>query len=155
MQQFVPHNGYCRALEFDPSGNLLASGGSDSLVKVWDPVTGRELFSLAGHTELITAVAFNPDASRLASTSCDKSVKIWDVVLHREILTLNGFAAVPIGVRFSNDGSRLSVLDGRGDVTVFNAAPISKTSMSANPGREKGTGTFIGACDDNVIGVGG
>jgi WD40 repeat protein len=32
-----------------PDGRRLASAGSDSKVKIWDPETGQELLKLVGH----------------------------------------------------------------------------------------------------------
>lgn len=37
------------------SNNNLASGGGDSLVKIWEPVTGQLLMSLKGHHQEIVS----------------------------------------------------------------------------------------------------
>lgn len=40
------HNGRVRCLSVDPSGQFLATGGDDGTVRVWEVLTGRELWRL-------------------------------------------------------------------------------------------------------------
>jgi WD40 repeat protein len=66
---------YC--LEFNPKGNLLASGSADNTVRIWDVSKGLELEKFTGHTELIWDIAFSSDGKLLASASTDGTVIIW------------------------------------------------------------------------------
>jgi RNA polymerase sigma factor (sigma-70 family) len=64
---------------FSPDGTLLAQGGSNRLVRVWDVQTGRKLAEFTGHEGAVTALAFSPDGRRLASASADSTTLIWDL----------------------------------------------------------------------------
>ncbi len=50
-----------------PDGRLLASSGYDYCVKVWEPVSGRQLHAFEGHQGAVICVTFSPDGAYLAS----------------------------------------------------------------------------------------
>ncbi len=96
-----------KCVAFAPGGKLLASGGLDRTVRLWDATTGKELRTLAGHTAGVTALAFAPDGQRLASSSEDGKVRLWDVDNGKELLRLDGPASNGATLAFSSNGKRL------------------------------------------------
>ncbi|MGP3951133.1 TIR domain-containing protein [Streptomyces sp. 7N604] len=73
------HSGRLWSAAAHPSRPLLATAGDDRIVRLWDPLAGREAGRLAGHTGRILAVAFSPDGSLLASGGEDGTVRLWTV----------------------------------------------------------------------------
>jgi len=68
----------------DETTHILASGGDDGLVKVWDRRSLREddprpVGVLAGHVDGITFVDPRGDGRHLISNSKDQSIKLWDI----------------------------------------------------------------------------
>jgi ribosome biogenesis protein ERB1 len=55
------HEGRVRSLAFDPSGKYVASGGDDGTVRVWEFVTGRQLWRIKlSSEEAVNVVAWRP-----------------------------------------------------------------------------------------------
>jgi len=57
--------------------NLIATGGSDNLVRVWNWQTGSEADRLAGHTGSIAALSYDADSGQIISGSYDTTVRVW------------------------------------------------------------------------------
>jgi len=95
-------------LAYSPDGTHLATASSDRMPKVWDAATGKLLFSLIGHTDLVTDLAYSVDGTRIATASNDDTAKIWDPTTGKELLTLIGHKDWVYGVAFSPDGSHLA-----------------------------------------------
>ncbi len=51
-------------------GRLLASGGEDSTLKIWDMQTGECLKTLEGHQGWLAALAFIPASQTLGASYC-------------------------------------------------------------------------------------
>ena len=60
-----------------PAGELLAAGGADSRIQIWNVNTRRRIAVLQGHVEQVTFLGFHPDGELLASISWDGDLRIW------------------------------------------------------------------------------
>jgi WD40 repeat protein len=58
---------------------LLAAGGHDGLVHLWNPATGQRLMTLTDHTAGVLGLAFSSDGQTLASGSLDRTIRLWNV----------------------------------------------------------------------------
>ena len=72
--------------------HLLASGGNDSTVRIWDPATGQQLTALQGHEDSVAALCAVTVNGRhlLASGSHDSTVRIWDPATGQQLTALQG-----------------------------------------------------------------
>lgn len=66
-------------VDVSDDGNIVASGGMDGLVRVWDVRSGKLVESMRGHRGSVNGVAFRTGTRQLFSASKDRTVKIWDM----------------------------------------------------------------------------
>jgi WD repeat-containing protein 48 len=68
--------------------DILANGGPESIVRLWDPRSGQRITKFVGHTDMIRAVLVSASGDMVLSASADQTVKVWSVTAGRCMHTL-------------------------------------------------------------------
>ncbi|KAJ7277468.1 hypothetical protein C8J57DRAFT_1504302 [Mycena rebaudengoi] len=73
-------NAPVRSLAVSHHSSLIATGSSDSRIRIWDSQSGREVYqSLLLHRDQVMCLKFSSDDKILISGSSDTQVRIWSV----------------------------------------------------------------------------
>ncbi|TVY15335.1 UBP9-binding protein [Lachnellula arida] len=70
------------------SRSVLASGGPESIVRLWDPRSGKRVTKFVGHTDNIRDILINETGDTIMTASSDQTVKVWSVTAGRCMHTL-------------------------------------------------------------------
>ena len=58
-------------------GGIVATGGADCTIKLWEMGSGKALGAFAGHTATVNKLQFSPDDNQLASVADDGTMVMW------------------------------------------------------------------------------
>lgn len=110
-------------IAYSPDGNVLAVGGSDKSIYLFDVATQALIKTLVGHTTPITSVAFSPDGRTLLSSSEDPVMKVWNWntgAFLRDVKSEEDNFGV-LKVLFSGDGKHLLTRSSRVEFRLWDA----------------------------------
>ncbi|KAM9820963.1 LOW QUALITY PROTEIN: autophagy-related protein 16-1 [Neosynchiropus ocellatus] len=109
LHVFDAHDGEVNAVQFSPGSRLLATGGMDRRVKLWEVVAGRceSKGALTGSNAGITSIEFDTAGSYLLAASNDFASRIWTVDDFRLRHTLTGHSGKVLSARFLLDNARI------------------------------------------------
>jgi hypothetical protein len=117
------------AVAFCPTGKVLASGGDDNNVVLWEAATGKELHKLQGPKDGIGALAFSPDGRVLASASNgtkDQSLWLWETATGKPLHRIQRGYCDTSSLAFSPDGRSVAVASGEQAVDLWDVATGQK-----------------------------
>lgn len=109
LHSFDAHDGEVNAVRFSPGSRLLATGGMDRRVKLWE-VSGDKCEakgSLTGSNAGITSIEFDSAGSYLLAASNDFASRIWTVDDYRLRHTLTGHSGKVLSAKFLLDNARI------------------------------------------------
>lgn len=78
----------CTQMAVHPSRSIVAIGGDNGTIQLWNPLNGQLLDILYGHIDEITHLLFSDDGYTLLSGSKDSVLKRWSVAKDSDQITL-------------------------------------------------------------------
>ncbi|TDF48456.1 TIR domain-containing protein [Streptomyces sp. WAC05374] len=114
------HEGRVYAVKHAPG--VIASGGSDGVVRLWDPVSGECRHRLRVHPDGVWPVTLSADGTLVATGDAEGLVTVWDVATGEPVHRLPGHLAPVYTAVFSPDGNTLVTGDAAADVRMWSLA---------------------------------
>ncbi|MFZ4657594.1 MAG: effector-associated domain EAD1-containing protein [Caldilineaceae bacterium] len=155
------HEGGVFSIGFSADGKLLASGGGDYAIRVWDVAT-RQLVHKLASGRMVRGVSFSPDGQILAAGNEDWTVRWWDLATWEPLVAPVKTRSDRIeSVAFSPDGQYLATgsFDGLIDLWpgtfpawVKKACQIVNRNLTAEEWRSAmGDEPYTASCPDLPI----
>src|SRR5205823_1513416 len=123
------HGGPVLAAAFSPTESLLATGGGDWALRLWDPATGKLVRQCHNIGGTVWALAFAPDGRSIAGSvemAGVRTARLWDARTGQELRKLEGAADRVLAVAFSADGKTLAGGTQGGQVLLWDVATGKK-----------------------------
>lgn len=100
------HRAPIASMTFDSTSTLLATGSSDSTVKVWDIIKQYYTHNFKGSSGVVSLVCFHPNTQilQLFSASDDCKIRIWELKSSRCLAVLESHYSVVTSLAFSHSG---------------------------------------------------
>lgn len=116
----APPANVVHTVAFSPDGKLIAVGGSDARIDLFQAADGKLVRSMPGHTSTVAALVFHPSGSVLVSAGKDRTIRLWNVANGQMMKSLEGHTAWVQGVAFLDDGTRLASVGADRTVRLWN-----------------------------------
>lgn len=114
------HQGPIPLLEFSSNGLLIASGGTDASVRIWNFQQKTCVAALKGCRGVLSALKFNPESKtkNVFAVGDDNIIRGWNYETRQLAFTLDGHLSKVTSLSFSEDGKFL-VSSGRDKVLIL------------------------------------
>ncbi|PQE25911.1 ribosome biogenesis erb1 protein [Rutstroemia sp. NJR-2017a BBW] len=112
---FRGHEGRVRSLAIDPSGTWLASGGDDGTVRVWELLTGKQLWSAQiGDEEAVNVVRWRPTKDAvILSAAAGEDVYLMVPTIIDPVAESNGRELLDAGFGYAKNTTQALTANGQ------------------------------------------
>ena len=110
LEEF-PRDGLDVKMAFSVDGRMLATGGEDGLVHMWNLIESKKIrhrFTVKGHKHNIRTLAFSPDGKMLASGGKGGTLCLWRAADGASLFTSTAHKSLINAVAFSPDSKILA-----------------------------------------------
>ncbi|WP_334845645.1 nSTAND1 domain-containing NTPase [Nostoc sp.] len=127
------HQGSVYGVSFSPDSKIIASGGADGIIKIWDS-NGKFLYDLPHQKKEFWRVIFSHHGKLLASASTDGTVKLWSIESKKNKLinTFSGHQGLVTDISFSHDDKLIASTDQNGIIKIWNTEDQRKQPKVEN-----------------------
>jgi len=125
MCRLAGHKWFLNVLVFSPDAALLASGGWEGDIRLWNVREGQEAVPpLRGHGSGVFGLSFSNDGRTLISSGDDNNLRFWSAATGQQMLVLENLRSSPASNFVSPTGTRIVYWPPDGSVIVEPIPPL-------------------------------
>ena len=102
MRHYHGHLSGVYALKHHPTLDILFTAGRDSVCRVWDVRTSKEIMVLGGHSNTIGSILCSSTDPQVITGSHDSQIRLWDLVAGKPMTVLTHHKKAVRGLCASN-----------------------------------------------------
>ncbi|MDJ0581127.1 NB-ARC domain-containing protein [Crocosphaera sp.] len=126
---FTQSFGSIWTIKYSPDGTLIATGGANGEVSLWNLSGKNQRWLKQEHTEWVSSIAFSPDGKIIASASHDQTIKLWNVQTGECFNTLEGHKGWVSSIAFSPDGKIIASASHDQTLKIWDITSTSEKSL--------------------------
>lgn len=134
LRRLRGHKGIINCIASAPGGReILASGGDDGKVMLWDP-NERDVLDVIDVNYPVTAVCFSDDGGQIYVGGLDNEIHVYDLMRKEILFSLKGHSDTITSLELSPSGSNLLSTAMDNTLCIWDVQPFAPEPM---PGQSK------------------
>lgn len=147
------HRSYVSTVTFNPDGTLLASGGDDKTVKVWEVASGKLTHTITGYRDVVFDISFYNNEN-IAVAGGDPDIFLWQVRSGQRLGTMRGHTKGVLALSYNSNKQMLASAGGNKDKFVRLWRLPSKQLVHALEGHNQAVRSLAFSPDGTLLASG-